>query len=54
MILFFDEFQDVLKADETNKIQAGIRSVAQPFQIYPYIFPGSSRKMLNKILDDKN
>ncbi|MBW5802742.1 hypothetical protein FIV31_04385 [Coxiella endosymbiont of Ornithodoros amblus] len=56
MILFFDEFQDALKVDETNKIQAAIRSrsVAQHFKHVTYIFSGSSRKMLNKIFDDKN
>lgn len=54
VVLFFDEFQDVLKADETNKIQAAIRSVAQHSQYVTYIFSGSSRIMLNKIFDDKN
>jgi hypothetical protein len=54
VVLFFDEFQDVLKADETNKIQAAIRSVAQHSKYVTYIFSGSSRMMLNKIFDDKN
>lgn len=54
VVLFFDEFQDVLKADETNKIQAAIRSVAQHSHYVTYIFSGSSRMMLNKIFDDKN
>lgn len=53
MILFFDEFQDVLKIDETDKIQAAIRSVAQHAKYTNYIFSGSSRMMLNKIFDDK-
>lgn len=54
VVLFFDEFQDVLKTDETNKIQAAIRSVAQHSSYVTYIFSGSSRMMLNKIFDDKN
>lgn len=54
VVMFFDEFQDVLKADETSKIQAAIRSVAQHSQYVTYIFSGSSRVMLNKIFDDKN
>lgn len=54
VVLFFDEFQDVLKADETNKIQAAIRSVAQHSRYVTYLFSGSSRMMLNKIFDDKN
>ena len=53
MVLFFDEFQDVLKIDETDKIQAAIRSVAQHAKYVNYIFSGSSRMMLNKIFDDK-
>ncbi len=54
LVLFFDEFQDVLKVDETNKIQAAIRAVAQHSKYVTYIFSGSSRMMLNKIFDDKN
>lgn len=54
VVLFFDEFQDVLKVDETNKLQAAIRAVAQHSKFVTYIFSGSSRMMLNKIFDDKN
>lgn len=54
VVLFFDEFQDLLKVDETNKIQAAIRGVAQHSQYVTYVFSGSSRVMLNKIFDDKN
>jgi len=53
VVLFFDEFQDVLKADETNKIQAAIRAIAQHSKYVTYIFSGSSRMMLKKIFDDK-
>jgi hypothetical protein len=54
VVLFFDEFQDVLKVDETNKIRAAIRAIAQHAKYVTYIFSGSSRKMLGKIFDDKN
>ncbi len=54
VVLFFDEFQDVLKVDETNKIQAALRSVAQHSKYVTYIFSGSSRMMLKKIFDDRN
>lgn len=54
VILFLDEFQDVLKVDESNKIQATIRSVAQHAKYVNFIFSGSSRMMLNKIFDAKN
>lgn len=53
VVFFFDEFQDVLKVDETNKIQATIRSVAQHAKYVNFIFSGSSRMMLQKIFDDK-
>ncbi len=54
VVLFFDEFQDVLKIDQTNELQAVIRSVAQHSKYVTYIFSGSSRVMLSKIFDDKN
>jgi len=53
VVLFFDEFQDVLKADETNKIQAAIRTAAQLSKYVTYLFSGSSRRMLSQIFDDK-
>ena len=54
VVLFFDEFQDVLKIDQTKKIQAAIRSMAQHAEYVTYIFSGSSRMMLRKIFEDKN
>ncbi len=54
VVLFFDEFQDVLKIDQTKKIQAAIRSIAQHAEYVTYIFSGSSRMMLRKIFEDKN
>lgn len=53
IVLFFDEFQDVLKIEASNKIQAAIRAVAQHSNYVTYIFSGSSRVMLNKMFDDK-
>jgi len=53
VVLFFDEFQDILKVDETNKLQASIRAAAQHAKYVTYIFSGSSRTMLNAIFDDK-
>ncbi|MDP1574799.1 MAG: ATP-binding protein [Coxiellaceae bacterium] len=53
VVLFFDEFQDVLKTESSDKIQAAIRAIAQHSQYVTYIFSGSSRAMLNKIFDDK-
>ena len=53
-VLFLDEFQDILKTDESNKIQSAIRSVAQHSKNITYIFSGSSRTMLEKIFDDVN
>ncbi len=54
VVLFFDEFQDVLKVDQTSQIQAAIRLVAQQSKYVTYIFSGSSRHMLNRIFDDRN
>ncbi len=54
IVLFFDEFQDVLKIDQTHRIQAVIRSIAQHSKYVTYIFSGSSRQMLSHIFDDRN
>src|SRR3990167_5334946 len=53
VVLFFDEFQDVLKTESSDKIQAAIRAVAQHSKYVTYIFSGSSRVMLSKMFDDK-
>lgn len=54
VILFLDEFQDLLKADDSLKLQAAIRTVAQISQHVVYIFSGSSRVMLRKIFENRN
>ena len=53
VVLFFDEFQDVLKTEASNKIQATIRAVAQHSHYVTYLFSGSSRAMLTQIFEDK-
>ncbi len=54
VILFMDEFQDILKLERPTQLQAAIRTVAQHSEYVTYIFSGSSRLMLEKIFDDKN
>lgn len=54
VVIFLDEFQDLLRVDEANVIQAAIRSVAQTTQHLCFIFSGSSRYLLKKIFDDRN
>jgi hypothetical protein len=54
VVVFIDEFQDLLKADQSDEIQAAIRSVAQVSRHLCFIFSGSSRYMLKKIFDDRN
>ncbi len=54
VVLFFDEFQDLLKADDSLKLQAAIRSAAQTSHHVVYIFSGSSRVMLKKIFENRN
>ena len=53
-VLFLDEFQDILKADESINIQSAIRSVAQHAKNITYIFSGSSRTLLEHIFDHAN
>lgn len=54
VVVFIDEFQDLLKADHSEQIQAAIRSVAQHCQYVSFIFSGSSRNMLRQIFEDRN
>lgn len=53
-VLFIDEFQDILKTDESVKIQSAIRAVAQHSKNITYVFSGSSRTMLEKIFENAN
>ncbi len=54
VVVFIDEFQDLLKADSSEEIQAAIRTVAQCSEYVCFIFSGSSRNMLRKIFEDRN
>ena len=54
VVLFIDEFQDILKVEKSSSIQAAIRSIAQHSKYVTYIFSGSSRVMLEKIFDDSS
>lgn len=54
VVFFIDEFQDVLKIENSTKIQAAIRTVAQHSKYVTYIFSGSSRAMLEKIFENSN
>ncbi len=54
VVIFIDEFQDLLKADNSDQIQAALRSVAQKAKYLCFVFSGSSRYMLKKIFDDRN
>ena len=53
VVLFLDEFQDILKTGLSDRIQAAIRSIAQHSRFVTYVFSGSSRTMLKKIFEDK-
>ena len=54
VVVFIDEFQDMLKADQSDEIQAAIRNVAQHAHCISFIFSGSSRNMLRQIFEDRN
>lgn len=54
VVFFIDEFQDLLKVEQSKQVQAAIRSVAQLSQYVSYVFSGSSRYMLEKIFEDRN
>ena len=54
VVVFIDEFQDMLKTDQSNEIQAAIRGVAQHCEYVSFVFSGSSRNMLKKIFEDRN
>lgn len=54
VVVFIDEFQDLLKADQSDEIQAAIRNVAQHCEYVSFVFSGSSRNMLRKIFEDRN
>lgn len=54
VVVFFDEFQDLLKVERSNEIQAAIRFAAQHSKYTSFVFSGSSRHLLKEIFDDSN
>ncbi len=54
VIVFMDEFQDIIHTSLCDDIEAAIRHVAQKTSNLIFIFSGSSRHLLSKIFDDKS
>lgn len=54
VVIFLDEFQDILKTEKTDLLQAELRDFAQRAQHVTFVISGSHRHMLTKIVDDKN
>ena len=53
VIVFIDEFQDIINAESSRAIQGTLRGIAQEFEEIVFIFSGSSRHLLLDIFDDK-
>jgi Cdc6-like AAA superfamily ATPase len=53
-VIFLDEFQDIVKTEMSDLLQAELRDFAQRTQRVTFIISGSHRHMLNKIFDDRN
>ena len=54
VILFIDEFQDIVSAESSKAIQGAIRHVAQSTPWIIFIFSGSSKSLLLELFNDKN
>ncbi len=54
IIIFFDEFQDIVNSASSKSIQGAIRNVAQSTQNIVFIFSGSYQHMLAELFDDKS
>jgi hypothetical protein len=54
VVIFIDEFQNILEVPKGEAIQGSIKSVAQTAQHIGFIFSGSSRHLLSKAFDDPN
>lgn len=52
MVVFFDEFQDILKADNAQWLLAALRSKIQYHDSIPYIYAGSYRNEMDSIFTD--
>jgi AAA+ ATPase superfamily predicted ATPase len=54
VIIFFDEFQDIINANNSKSIQGAIRNIAQSTNNIIFIFSGSYQHMLKELFDDKS
>ncbi|MFG1487470.1 hypothetical protein ABMA77_15450 [Halobacteriovorax sp. RZ-1] len=54
VIVFFDEFQDLLKIEDSNRLFGILRGKIQNFIRTPFIFAGSHRNQMDKIFKDPN
>lgn len=54
VIIFIDEFQDIVNAVSSKTIEGAIRNIAQSINNIVFIFSGSSRHLLLNLFDDKN
>lgn len=54
VIIFFDEFQDIINSESSKSIQGAIRNVAQSTNNIVFIFSGSYQHMLAELFDDKS
>jgi AAA+ ATPase superfamily predicted ATPase len=54
VVIFIDEFQQILAVSKSEAIQGSIRHVAQMAKHVAFLFSGSSRHMLSKIFEDSH
>lgn len=54
VIVFFDEFQDIINSEGSKSIQGAIRNIAQSTQSITFIFSGSHQHLLAELFDDKS
>lgn len=54
VIIFFDEFQDIINSENSKSIQGAIRNIAQSTNNIVFIFSGSYQHMLSELFDDKS
>ena len=52
VVIFIDEFQDIINAENSQSIQGALRNIAQEHNEIIFIFSGSSRRLLLDIFDD--
>lgn len=54
VIIFFDEFQDIINAESSKAIQGAIRNVAQSTENIVFVFSGSYQHLLVELFDNKS